>query len=133
MSLALHFSHLSFQFSGSAPVPHTVVAPTVPAGSTIQIQQSCTLPILPPLVHSRTVSDQSWRWGRCGSRLLCSSPLALFTWDFQVCEGDSYLCKWFSPLSKLEVVETDYQHDIWDYIVAGGQRSRITEISHSCM
>ena len=54
------------------------------------------------------------------------SPLALFTWDFQVCEGDSYLCKWFSPLSKLEVVETDYQHDIGDYIVAGGQRSRIT-------
>ena len=41
--------------------------------------------------------------------------------------------KWFSPLSKLEVMETDYQHDIWDYIVAGGQRSRITEISHSCM
>ena len=38
--------------------------------------------------------------------------------------------KWFSPLSKLEVVETDYQHDIWDYIVAGGQRSRITEISY---
>ena len=54
------------------------------------------------------------------------SPLALFTWDFPVCEGDSYLCKWFSPLSKLEVVETDYQHDIGDYIVAGGQRSRIT-------
>ena len=64
---------------------------------------------------------------------LYSSPLALFTWDFQVCEGDSYLCKWFSPLNKLEVVETDYHHDIWDYIVAGGQRSRITEISHSCV
>ena len=23
-------------------------------------------------------------------------------------------------------METDYQHDIWDYTVAGGQRSRIT-------
>ena len=43
--------------------------------------------------------------------------------DFQVCEGDSYSCKWFSPLSKVEVVETDYHHDIWDYIVARGQRS----------
>ena len=43
--------------------------------------------------------------------------------DFQVCEGDSYSCKWFSPLSKVEAVETDYHHDIWDYIVARGQRS----------
>ena len=46
--------------------------------------------------------------------------------DFQVCEGDSYSCKWFSPLSKVEVVETDYHHDIWDYIVARGQRSQPT-------
>ena len=30
------------------------------------------------------------------------------------------------PLSKLEVMDTDYHHNIWDYIVAGGQRSRIT-------
>ena len=45
--------------------------------------------------------------------------------DFQVCEGDSYSCKWFSPLSKVEVVETDYHHDIWDYIVARGQRSNL--------
>ena len=43
--------------------------------------------------------------------------------DFQVCEGDSYSCKWFTPLSKVEAVETDYNHDIWDYIVARGQRS----------
>ena len=48
--------------------------------------------------------------------------------DFQVCEGDNYSCKWFSPLSKLEVVETDYQHDIWDYIVARGQRSNVSYI-----
>ena len=47
--------------------------------------------------------------------------------DFQVCEGDSYSCKWFSPLSKVEAVETDYHHDIWDYIVARGQRSNIIQ------
>jgi len=41
--------------------------------------------------------------------------------DFQVCEGDSYTCKWFSPLDKVEVVDADYHVDIWDYIVAGGE------------
>ena len=53
--------------------------------------------------------------------LLHPSPLALLTWDFQVYERHSYLCKWFSLLSKLEVVGTDYHHNIWDYIVAKGQ------------
>ena len=48
--------------------------------------------------------------------------------DFQVCEGDSYSCKWFSPLSKVEVVETDYHNDIWDYIVARGQRSNVSHL-----
>ena len=48
--------------------------------------------------------------------------------DFQVCEGDSYSCKWFSPLSKVEAVETDYHHDIWDYIVARGQGSNVSYI-----
>jgi len=38
-----------------------------------------------------------------------------------VCEGDSYSCKWFSPLDKVEVVDADYHVDIWDYIVAGGE------------
>jgi len=41
--------------------------------------------------------------------------------DFQVCEGDSYSSKWFSPLDKVEVVDADYHADIWDYIVAGGE------------
>ena len=51
--------------------------------------------------------------------------------DFQMCEGDNYSCKWFSPLSKLEVVDTDYHHDIWDYIVARGQRSNVSYIFES--
>ena len=61
--------------------------------------------------------------------LLCLS-LPSANSDFQVCEGDNYSCKWFSPLSKLEVVETDYHHDIWDYIVARGQRSNILQSVH---
>ena len=36
-------------------------------------------------------------------------------------EGDSYSCKWFSPLDKVEVVDADYYNDIWDSIVAGGE------------
>ena len=87
-----------------------------------------TLPKSPPPVHSHMVSDQNWRWGRCGNRHFIPH-LWLSSLGTSRCVRGTATCvpgKWFSPLSKLEVVETDYQHDIWDYTVAGGQRSRIT-------
>ena len=40
--------------------------------------------------------------------------------DFQSISNFFYTCKWFSPLSELDIVQPDFLNDIWDQTMMPG-------------
>ena len=50
---------------------------------------------------------------------MCLSP-ALTCREFKGTVDTSYICKWFAPLSKIQIEEPDYNSDVWDKALVGG-------------